>query len=80
MVNSRSCFAKDSTDLFISAYRTCSTIIFPHSALPLAHITFTANQRKRGMTLVDRLTLRVCKLASQSGCAEWIIVNKRQHL
>ena len=32
VVNSRCCFAEDGTDLFITACRTCSTIIFPHSA------------------------------------------------
>ena len=30
-VISRCCFAEDGTDLFISACRTCSTLIFPRS-------------------------------------------------
>ena len=31
VVISRCCFAEDGTDLFISACRTCSSLIFPHS-------------------------------------------------
>ena len=30
VVFSRCCFAEDSTELFISACRTCSTLLFPH--------------------------------------------------
>ena len=31
MVISRCCLGDDDTDLFLSACRTCSTLLFPHS-------------------------------------------------
>ena len=41
VVISRCCFAEDSTDLFIRACRTCSTIIFPHSTNQILNLSLS---------------------------------------